>query len=182
ARRRGFRHRRGRGPRVRRPRRGEGSGRRERHRARRGERNSLRGRGGRCAGGGRIPGSLREVRLHFSAGLGPPVSPGAFRRGVPDGAGRASAVIRKSSRRIALLLAVSDVGATCLALVAAYFLRFRVEIVPVTKGVPDAASYYRLLPLIVVLWPIVYYFYGLYQVRRNRSRVEEGLSLLLAPR
>ena len=89
-------------------------------------------------------------------------------------------MIRKSSRRIAALLAVSDVGATCLALMAAYFLRFRVEIVPVTKGVPDASSYYRLLPLIAVLWPIVYYFYGLYQVRRNRSRVEEGLSVLVA--
>ena len=89
-------------------------------------------------------------------------------------------MIRKSSRRIAALLAVSDVGATCLALLAAYFLRFRVEIVPVTKGVPDASSYYRLLPLIAVLWPIVYYFYGLYQVRRNRSRVEEGLSVLVA--
>ena len=31
-----------------------------------------------------------------------------------------------------------------------------------------------------MLWPIVYYFYGLYQVRRNRSRVEEGLSVLVA--
>ena len=51
---------------------------------------------------------------------------------------------------------------------------------PVTKGIPDAVSYYRLLPLIAVLWPIVYYFYGLYQVRRNRSRVEEGLSVLVA--
>ncbi|MFY9550290.1 MAG: undecaprenyl-phosphate glucose phosphotransferase [Thermoanaerobaculia bacterium] len=89
-------------------------------------------------------------------------------------------MIRKSSRRIAALLAVSDVAATFLALVVAYFLRFRAEIVPVTKGVPDAASYYRLLPLIAVLWPIVYYFYGLYQVRRNRSRVEEGLSVLVA--
>ena len=45
------------------------------------------------------------------------------------------------------------------------------EIVPVTKGIPDAASYYRLFPLMAVLWPVVYYFYGLYQVRRNRSRV-----------
>ena len=89
-------------------------------------------------------------------------------------------MIRKSTRRIAALLAVSDVGATFVALLAAYFLRFRAEIVPITKGIPDAASYYRLLPLIAVLWPIVYYFYGLYQVRRNRSRVEEGLSVLVA--
>jgi Undecaprenyl-phosphate glucose phosphotransferase len=75
---------------------------------------------------------------------------------------------------------VSDVGATFLALAGAYFLRFRAEIVPVTKGIPDASSYYRLFPLIALLWPLVYYFYGLYQVRRNRSRVEEGLSVLVA--
>jgi Undecaprenyl-phosphate glucose phosphotransferase len=89
-------------------------------------------------------------------------------------------VIRKSTRRIAALLAVSDVGATVVALAAAYFLRFRAEIVPITRGIPDASSYYRLFPLIAVLWPGVYYFYGLYQVRRNRSRVEEGLSVLVA--
>jgi exopolysaccharide biosynthesis polyprenyl glycosylphosphotransferase len=83
-------------------------------------------------------------------------------------------------RRIAVLLAVSDVGATLAALAAAYFLRFRAEVVPVTKGIPDPGSYYRLFPLMAVLWPIVYYFYGLYQVRRNRSRVEEALSVFVA--
>jgi len=89
-------------------------------------------------------------------------------------------VIRKSTRRIAILLLVSDVAATLFALAAAYFLRFRVEIIPVVHGVPDVALYYRLFPLIAALWPAVYYFYGLYQVRRNRSRVEEGLSVLVA--
>ncbi len=89
-------------------------------------------------------------------------------------------MIQNSTRRIAILLAVSDVGATLAALAAAYFLRFRAEIVPVTKGIPDASSYYRLFPLMAVLWPVVYYFYGLYQVRRNRSRVEEGLSVFVA--
>jgi Undecaprenyl-phosphate glucose phosphotransferase len=89
-------------------------------------------------------------------------------------------VIRKSTRRIAVLLLVSDVGATVFALAAAYFLRFRAEIIPVIHGVPDASLYFRLIPLIAALWPAIYYFYGLYQVRRNRSRVEEGLSVLVA--
>jgi len=89
-------------------------------------------------------------------------------------------VIRKSTRRIAALMLVSDVAATLAALGTAYFLRFRVEIIPVTHGVPDVALYYRLFPLMAALWPLVYYFYGLYQVRRNRSRVEEGLSVLVA--
>jgi exopolysaccharide biosynthesis polyprenyl glycosylphosphotransferase len=89
-------------------------------------------------------------------------------------------VIRNSTRRITALLLASDVLATFLALAVAYSLRFRAEIVPVTKGIPPASSYYRLFPLIAALWPAVYYFYGLYQVRRNRSRVEEGLSVLVA--
>jgi exopolysaccharide biosynthesis polyprenyl glycosylphosphotransferase len=89
-------------------------------------------------------------------------------------------MIRKSTRRVAAVLLASDVAATFLALAGAYFLRFRVEIVPVTKGIPDASSYYRLFPLIAVLWPLVFYFYGLYQIRRNRSRVDEGLAVLVA--
>jgi exopolysaccharide biosynthesis polyprenyl glycosylphosphotransferase len=89
-------------------------------------------------------------------------------------------MIRKSTRRIALLFLVSDLVTTFAALVAAYALRFRAEIVPVTKGVPDAATYYKLFPLIAVLWPIVYYFHGLYSVRRHRSRIEEGFAVLVA--
>jgi Undecaprenyl-phosphate glucose phosphotransferase len=88
-------------------------------------------------------------------------------------------MIRKS-RRIAAVLLASDVVASLLALAGAYFLRFRAEIVPVTKGIPDASSYYRLFPLIALLWPLVFYFYGLYQVRRNRSRVDEGLAVFVA--
>jgi Undecaprenyl-phosphate glucose phosphotransferase len=89
-------------------------------------------------------------------------------------------VIRKSTRRIASLLLVSDVATTMFALGAAYFLRFRVEIIPVRHGIPDVGLYTRLLPLIAGLWPLVYYFYGLYQVRRHRSRVEEGIAVLVA--
>ena len=89
-------------------------------------------------------------------------------------------MIQKSTRRIAVLFLISDLVSTLTALVAAYALRFRAEIVPVTKGVPDAATYYKLFPLIAVLWPIVYYFYGLYSVRRHRSRIEEGFAVLVA--
>ncbi|HEV7502486.1 MAG TPA: exopolysaccharide biosynthesis polyprenyl glycosylphosphotransferase, partial [Vicinamibacteria bacterium] len=88
-------------------------------------------------------------------------------------------MIRKS-RRVAAVVLASDLVATFLALAGAYFLRFRAEIVPITKGIPDASSYYRLFPLIALLWPLVFYFYGLYQIRRNRSRVDEGLAVLVA--
>ncbi len=88
-------------------------------------------------------------------------------------------MIRHSNRRLAALFLATDLAATFAALVAAYWLRFE-EIIPVTKGVPAASAYLRLFPFIAVLWPLVYYFHGLYQVRRNRSSVEEGLAVLVA--
>ena len=89
-------------------------------------------------------------------------------------------MIQKTNRRLATLFLTSDLVATFAALVAAYLLRFRAEIVPVTKGIPGAGTYLRLFPLIAVLWPIVYYFHGLYSVRRQRSRIEEGFAVLVA--
>ena len=81
-------------------------------------------------------------------------------------------------RRLAALFLVSDLAATLAALVVAYGLRFRAEIVPATRGVPEWSSYLRLFPLIALVWPTVYYFYGLYHARRHRSRIEEGLAVL----
>ncbi|MEO8433066.1 MAG: undecaprenyl-phosphate glucose phosphotransferase [Acidobacteriota bacterium] len=84
------------------------------------------------------------------------------------------------TRRLAALFLASDLFATFAALAAAYGLRFGIEIVPIRSGTPDASSYFRLFPFIAVLWPIVFSFYGLYQVRRHRSRVDEGIAVLVA--
>src|ERR1700680_3398177 len=88
-------------------------------------------------------------------------------------------MIRKH-RRIAALFLASDLIATLAALVSAYALRFRAEIVPVIHGVPPFSAYIRLFPVIALVWPLVYYFFRLYHVRRPRSRMEEGLAVLVA--
>ncbi|HEU5249108.1 MAG TPA: undecaprenyl-phosphate glucose phosphotransferase [Thermoanaerobaculia bacterium] len=88
--------------------------------------------------------------------------------------------IHRSNRRLAALFLICDLAATFVALAGAYWLRFEAEIIPVTKGVPPASEYFALFPFIAVLWPLVYYFHGLYQVRRNRSSVEEGFAVLVA--
>ncbi len=75
---------------------------------------------------------------------------------------------------------VGDLIATGLALPIAYWLRFQVEIVPVTKGVPSPGPYLTLIPVALVLWPLVFYFQGLYQHRRFRSRFDEALRALVA--
>ncbi len=74
---------------------------------------------------------------------------------------------------------MGDLVATLAAFGAAWLLRFELPVIPLTKSVPEFGPYLQLLPIVVVLWPIVFYFHGLYQSRR-RSRVDEVLTILVA--
>ena len=78
------------------------------------------------------------------------------------------------------VLVALDLTATYLALGLAYLLRFGVEIVPVTKGVPPFGPYVALLPIVTLVWPVVFYFRGLLNGRPQRSRVEEAFSVAVA--
>ncbi len=89
-------------------------------------------------------------------------------------------MIRQRHRATAAIYLAADLAATTLAFLVAWLLRFEFPVIPVTKDVPDFTRYLELLPLILVVWPIVFYFHGLYQVRRSRSRVDEALSILVA--
>jgi Undecaprenyl-phosphate glucose phosphotransferase len=84
---------------------------------------------------------------------------------------------------VATFVAV-DVVATVLAWLAAYLLRFRSEsftgLVPVTKGLPDLDRYLLLVPVLVVLWPVILYFHGLYKIRRSRSRIDEFFGIVFS--
>ncbi len=75
---------------------------------------------------------------------------------------------------------LGDLGATLAAFFVAWVLRFVVEVIPVTKNVPEFGPYLQLLPFILAVWPMVFYFHGLYQIRRGRSRVDEVLTLVVA--
>jgi len=89
-------------------------------------------------------------------------------------------MIIKRRRSSAALYFVGDLVATTAAFLLAWYLRFELEFPEVTKGVPDFERYLLLLPVVLVLWPIVFYFHGLYQSRRDRSRVDETLMILFA--
>jgi exopolysaccharide biosynthesis polyprenyl glycosylphosphotransferase len=75
---------------------------------------------------------------------------------------------------------VGDVVATAAAVLIAYWLRFTVEIVPVTKGNYPLEQYLLLIPATMLLWPTVFYFQGLYQRRRARLGFEDAIRLTLA--
>ncbi len=89
-------------------------------------------------------------------------------------------MIRQRHRTTAGTYLAVDLLATLAAFFAAWVLRFEMAVIPLTKNVPELGPYLRLLPFILVVWPVVFYFHGLYQSRRSRSRVDEVLTLVVA--
>jgi exopolysaccharide biosynthesis polyprenyl glycosylphosphotransferase len=89
-------------------------------------------------------------------------------------------LIQQRHRKTAGIYMLGDIFATLTAFCAAWVLRFEVEVIPVTKNVPEMDPYLRLVPVVLILWPVVFYFHGLYQSRRGRSRVDEVLTVAVA--
>ena len=93
-------------------------------------------------------------------------------------------MVRSQTRVLASIFVLVDVVSTNLAWLLAYQLRFDSPLasgfLPVTKGVPELGRYLLLLPLITLLWPVVLYFHGLYQLRRGRSRIDEFFAILFS--
>ncbi len=91
-------------------------------------------------------------------------------------------MLKFQTRRLVALLVCVDVVATLLAWSAAFYLRFDAleSLLPAQKGLPDFSRYALLLPLMAVLWPMVLYFHGLYQVKRGRSRIDEFFAILFS--
>jgi len=89
-------------------------------------------------------------------------------------------VIERRRQIQVVLQLIGDLLATCAAFFFAYWLRFVIEVHPVTKGMPPLSMYLRLLPVVIMLYPVVFYFQGLYHRRRMRSRFDEGMRVMLA--
>ncbi|HZM53141.1 MAG TPA: hypothetical protein VFE68_21730, partial [Vicinamibacteria bacterium] len=93
-------------------------------------------------------------------------------------------MVKFQTRIMVGVFVLVDVVSTVLAWVLAYFLRFHSDLVlealPASKGVPALSRYLVLIPVIVVLWPAVLYFHGLYQLKRGRSRIDEFFAILFS--
>jgi len=88
-------------------------------------------------------------------------------------------VIRRQFRRLKAVYVVTDVLMASLALVAAYLIRFE-SVWPAPKGPQPFSEYLRLLPVMAILWPVAFYFHRLYQLRRERSLIDEALAVVVA--
>jgi Undecaprenyl-phosphate glucose phosphotransferase len=86
-------------------------------------------------------------------------------------------LIEKKHRALASIYLINDAVATNLAMLTAWFLRFHVEIVPVTKGMQDIELYLSILPIITIVFPLAFAVQGLYRIRPARSKAEEWMSV-----
>ncbi len=88
-------------------------------------------------------------------------------------------MIEKKHRALASIYLINDALASNLAMLCAWFLRFHVEIIPVTKGMQDIEQYVSILPIITVVFPLAFAVQGLYRIRLTRSKAEEWMSVAI---
>ncbi|MFL6247798.1 MAG: undecaprenyl-phosphate glucose phosphotransferase [Thermoanaerobaculia bacterium] len=88
-------------------------------------------------------------------------------------------MIEKKHRALASVYLVNDAVASNLAMLCAWFLRFHSEVIPVTKGQQDFATYATLLPLITIVFPLSFAVQGLYRVRPTRGKTEEWVGVVI---
>lgn len=86
-------------------------------------------------------------------------------------------MLRAKNQFLMFIFLLGDVLATVGAFLLAYYLRFYTELIPVKYGVPAFQQYVNILPLLLVVWPVIFHFHGLYQIRRTRSHIDEFFSV-----
>ncbi len=91
-------------------------------------------------------------------------------------------MFQQRNRETASLFLLGDVVGLTTAFFAAWWFRFEAQIVPLAadKEVPDFERYLLLIPVALVIWPIVFYFHGLYRSRRGFSRIEDLFTQVVA--
>ncbi len=88
-------------------------------------------------------------------------------------------MIDKKHKAIASVYLINDAVASNLAMLCAWFLRFQFELIPVTKGQQDFATYVKILPIVTIVFPLAFAVQGLYTVRPTRGRTEEWLQVAI---
>ena len=88
-------------------------------------------------------------------------------------------MIEQKHKGLASVYLVNDAVASNVAMLCAYFLRFQLELIPLTKGQQTLAAYIELLPIVTIVFPLAFAVQGLYNVRPTRSKAEEWLQVAI---
>src|SRR5512139_170778 len=89
-------------------------------------------------------------------------------------------MVHKPLRVLSAVAFLSDLVAVSAAYLLAYLLRFRFEIVPITKGIAPLDVYLAFLPVALALWFAASAATGLYAPQRRLSRTDEFFSVAKA--
>ena len=88
-------------------------------------------------------------------------------------------MIEKKHKALSSIYLINDALASNLAMLCAWFLRFQFEVIPVTKGQQDLATYAKILPIVTIVFPLAFAVQGLYRIRPARGKAEEWVSVAI---
>ncbi len=88
-------------------------------------------------------------------------------------------MVKRYNRLLVAFHVATDSLLGMTAFIVAYFLRFQMGLIPVTKGLPPFRQYLNILPFIAILVPLAFHFQGLYRLRRGRSRVDDFFNVFV---
>ena len=86
-------------------------------------------------------------------------------------------MLKKHSKFFETLVLLFDLATLSCSWILAYFLRFYLPVVPVSKGIPPFFTYLTLLLVMLPLWYIVFKAFGLYRPRRISSKFAEIMDI-----
>jgi len=89
-------------------------------------------------------------------------------------------MLKRYQTLLGSLLGVSDAAIIVVAWLVAYWFRFNVPIIPVTRGFPDFGAYASLTPLVAIFWLLVFSAQRVYSLGRVPGPAHETLTLLKA--
>ncbi|MFQ5964397.1 MAG: undecaprenyl-phosphate glucose phosphotransferase [Candidatus Scalinduaceae bacterium] len=89
-------------------------------------------------------------------------------------------MLKKHSKFFETLVLLFDWVTLSISWVLAYYLRFYIPIIPVSKGFSSLYIYVTLLIIMIPLWGIVFKAFGLYRPRRISSRIAEVMDIAKA--
>jgi Undecaprenyl-phosphate glucose phosphotransferase len=87
-------------------------------------------------------------------------------------------VLKERRLWLVLALAAGDALAGAVALISAYLLRFRTDVIPTPLGIPPLEPYLSLLVLLLPLHAFSLRVVGLYEYRHERSKADEAFTIV----
>jgi len=88
-------------------------------------------------------------------------------------------MVKRYNRLLVAFHLISDAALAVCAFIIAYAIRFHLNIIPITKGVPPLRQYVHMLPFVAAVVPLGFHLQGLYRLRRGRSRVDDFFAVFV---